>query len=134
MPIYFKNGLNGLKYPKRKLILGSTLIKYWNFKLFVSPNKCLHKTHFKHSVKGGYVVFFFQYVDDNNLVDFGFFLSFLVLWHFDKDYTDFGFFFHLEFEFKNPDFIYFLLGFACVDFSICVIFFIFFFRKSTFQW
>ena len=76
MPIYFKNGLNGLKYPKRKLILGSTLIKYWNFKLFVSPNKCLHKTHFKHSVKGGYVVFNFQYVDDNNLVDFGFlFLS-----------------------------------------------------------
>jgi len=30
-------------------------------------------------VKGGYVVFLFQYVDDNNLVDFGFFLSFLVL-------------------------------------------------------
>ena len=35
-------------------------------------------------------------------------------------------FFHLEFEFKNPDFIYFLLGFACVDFSICIIIFIFF--------
>ena len=54
-------------------------------------NVCI-KLILTHSVKGGYVFFFFQYVDDNNLVDFGFFcFSFLVLWHFDKDYTDFGF-------------------------------------------
>jgi len=59
--------------PKMKVNFEVNSVIYWNFKLFVSHNKCLHKTHSKHTVwKGG--MFFFQYVDDNNLVDFGFLL------------------------------------------------------------
>ena len=65
----------------------------------------------------------------------GFWIFFFLSQFFDiliKTTRILDFFFHLEFEFKNPDFIYFLLGFACVDFSICIIIFIFFLQKIHF--
>ena len=129
MPICFKNGSNELKYPKWKSILGvnsSPNIEILSF-LFPLINVCI-KLIFNTQCERGLCGFLFSIRRRQQSCRFWiFFLSFLVLWHFDKDYTDFGFFFfHLEFEFKNPDFIYFLLGFACVDFSICIIIFIFF--------
>ena len=138
MPICFKNGSNELKYPKWKSILGvnsSPNIEILSF-LFPLINVCI-KLIFNTQCERGLCGFLFSIRRRQQSCRFWiFFLSFLVLWHFDKDYTDFGFsFLSSRIRIQKSGF-YLFFAWICLRgfFHMYYYLYFFFFRKSTFQW